>query len=280
MTGTFGRIRKLSPVIKSAVSYPMRYGYRTGMSLAMFAIVIFSVTSMATLVEVMDNLYSDQDRLAGAYEVTGFAASDLNPIEDLSEAVDASAARDVVERVGGAPSVGKVRSASGAEARLASNVGGETEHSFVTGLNDDFVASNGFDIALATAEYTVDGEVDSAAVWRALRDNPRTTVVSALMVPARNQVAFKLVEEQFTLHEVEGLFLENEVMDPIQVVVQDEDSGEVLDLTVIGVLDNYASSWTTFGVIVLGAYVFTLLTTLLPARQAAAVSPAEALRYE
>ena len=66
MTGTFGRIRKLSPVIKFAVSYPMRYGYRTGMSLAMFAIVIFSDTSMATLVEVMDNLYSDQERLAGA----------------------------------------------------------------------------------------------------------------------------------------------------------------------------------------------------------------------
>ena len=79
-------------------------------------------------------------------------------------------------------------------------------------------------------------------MWRALRDNPRTTVVSALMVPARNQVAFKLVEEQFTLHEVEGLFLENEVMDPIPVVVQEEDSGEILELTIIGLLDNYASS--------------------------------------
>ena len=65
-------------------------------------------------------------------------------------------------------------------------------------------------------------------MWRALRDNPGTAVVSALMVPARNQVAFRLVEEQFTLHEVEGLFLENEVMDPIQVVVQDEESGEIL----------------------------------------------------
>ena len=32
--------------------------------------------------------------------------------------------------------------------------------------------------------------------------------------------------------------------------------------------------------IALGAYVFSLLTTFLPARQAAAVSPAEALRYE
>ena len=32
----------------------------------------------------MDNLYGNQDRLAGGYEVTGFAASDLNPIDDLS----------------------------------------------------------------------------------------------------------------------------------------------------------------------------------------------------
>ena len=131
----------------------------------------------------------------------------------------------MVELVGGAPSVGTVRSASGAEALLACNVDGETEHSLMTSLDDDFISNNGFGIALATAEYIVDGEADSAEVWRALRDNPGTAVVSALIVPARNQVAFRLVEEQFTLHEVEGLFLENEVMDPIQVVVQDEDSG-------------------------------------------------------
>ena len=243
MTGTFGRIHPLSPVIKSAVSYPMRYGYRTGMSLAMFAIVIFSVTSMATLVEVMDNLYSDQDRLAGGYEVTGFAASDLNPIEDLSEAVDASAARDVVERVGGAPSVGAVRSASGAEARLASNVDGEDRAqlrdrpSTTTSLPATNLTSR---LRRPSTPWTARQTARRCAVPSATTPGPQS--VSALMVPARNQVAFRLVEEQFTLHEVEGLFLENEVMDPIQVVVQDEDSGEVLDLTVIGVLDNYASS--------------------------------------
>ncbi len=242
MTGTFGRIRRLSPIIKSAVSYPMRYGYRTGMSLAMFAIVIFSVTAMATLVAVMDNLYGDQDRLAGGYEVTAVVRSHLNLIEDLGAAVDASTARDVIEYANGEPSVGTIRSASGAEARLASSVDGETEHTFITGLDDDFIASNGFDIALTTAEYTPDGEVDSAAVWQALRDNPGTAVVNALLVPARNQVAFQLVEEQFTLHGVEGLFLENEVMDPIPIVIQDEDTGEILELTVIAVLDNFASS--------------------------------------
>ena len=38
--------------------------------------------------------------------------------------------------------------------------------------------------------------------------------------------------------------------------------------------------WPKILLIAAGAYVFSLLTTFLPARQAADVSPAEALRYE
>jgi ABC-type lipoprotein release transport system permease subunit len=38
--------------------------------------------------------------------------------------------------------------------------------------------------------------------------------------------------------------------------------------------------WSTLGVIVGLAYLASLLTTFLPARQASKVYPAEALRYE
>ena len=38
--------------------------------------------------------------------------------------------------------------------------------------------------------------------------------------------------------------------------------------------------WTELVVIVVTAYVFSLLTTFIPARQASSVFPAEALRYE
>ena len=38
--------------------------------------------------------------------------------------------------------------------------------------------------------------------------------------------------------------------------------------------------WMKVILISIGAYVFSLLTTILPARQAAAIAPAEALRYE
>ena len=38
--------------------------------------------------------------------------------------------------------------------------------------------------------------------------------------------------------------------------------------------------WLKVVLISVGAYFFSLLTTFLPARQAAAIAPAEALRYE
>jgi putative ABC transport system permease protein len=41
-----------------------------------------------------------------------------------------------------------------------------------------------------------------------------------------------------------------------------------------------AVPWTQIGVIVLGAYLFSLLATILPAIQASRIYPADALRYE
>ena len=38
--------------------------------------------------------------------------------------------------------------------------------------------------------------------------------------------------------------------------------------------------WVKVILISVGAYIFSLLTTILPAGQAAAIAPAEALRYE
>ena len=65
MTKTIGRVQRYSPVVKSAVSYPLQSRSRTGLSLAMFAIVIFSVTVMATFVDVFDNLLNNQERIGG-----------------------------------------------------------------------------------------------------------------------------------------------------------------------------------------------------------------------
>ena len=42
----------------------------------------------------------------------------------------------------------------------------------------------------------------------------------------------------------------------------------------------FSIPWLQIGIIVAVAYLFSLLTTYLPARQASRIYPAEALRYE
>ncbi len=242
MTKTIGRIRRYSPVVKSAVSYPLQSRSRTGLSLAMFAIVIFSVTVMATFVDVFDNLLDNQDRIVGGYEVIGFTRGDLNPVGDLRAAVNETPNLDFVERVDGVPSVGTLHTVYQASARLASNTTGEFAGTLITGVGDDFFETHRFGIALTVPDYSSDDEVDSVAVWDAVRTNPGYALVHASMVPTRTTTAVAPPSDQFTLNDVEGLLVENEYMDPLQVTVRDLEGGNTLDLTVVGVLDTLASA--------------------------------------
>ena len=51
-------------------------------------------------------------------------------------------------------------------------------------------------------------------------------------------------------------------------------------LSTIAPAQNFSIPWLQIGLIVVAAYGFSLLTTLLPAYQASRIYPAEALRYE
>ena len=251
MTKTVGRIRRYSPVVKSAVSYPLQSRSRTGLSLAMFAIVIFSVTVMATFVDVLDNLLDNHERIGGGYQVIGFVGANLNPIDDLGAAVEANPDLGFVERVDGAPSVGTLHTVDKADARLASDSSGEYADTTVTGVGDDFFATNGFGMALAASEYTRADGPDSAAVWRAVRENPGLAIASATIVPSRNASGFALASDRFTLDGVEGLLVENDDMEPVRIIVRDLEGGGTLELTVVGVLDTLAST----GPLPVGFYV-------------------------
>ena len=241
MTGTIGRVRRFAPIVKSAVAYPLRFGFRTGLSLAMFAVVVFSVTVMSVLLQGFDRLFDDEQRLAGGYEVMAFARSDLNPIADLASTVEADPELAFVTRVDGKPSVGTFRTIRRAEAKLSESEEGDFADTSITGVDDDFVESTKYDIKLTTQEFTGSSGVDSAAVWRALRDQPGLAIVNAFLVPTRNGFVFAPSSDDFNLEGVDGLFLENETMEPVQVIVRDQESATTFKLTVIGVLDDWAS---------------------------------------
>ena len=114
---------------------------------------------------------------------------------------------------------------------------------------------------LATAEYVTESGFDSARLWRDLTDKPGLAVVNALLVPTRNNFDFAPPSDVFRLDGVEGLFLENKSMDPVELMVTDQKSGTSFPLTVIGVLDSFASQGPLPG----GFYTSTnTLRTQLP----------------
>jgi putative ABC transport system permease protein len=237
---TLGRITSLAPIAKSAVSYPLRATFRTGLSAAMFAAVIFSIIVMATLNVSFDTLFGDQDRLAGGYEVIARSVSDLNPVQNLTNEVSSREDLLFVTRVDGVPAVGTLRTIVDAKGTLGERPDDEPLKTTITGVDDDFVRSNQFGIKLATSEFATEDGVDAAAVWEALRENPGLAVVNATMVPTRNNFNFGAPGDAFIL-DVEGLYMENDTMDPVSITVTDDKTGVSFDLTIIGAIDDIAS---------------------------------------
>lgn len=258
---TVGRIKGLAPIIKSSIAYPLRFGFRTGISVAMFAVVIYSVTVMSVVIQGFNELLGDEDRIGGGYQVMAISLNDTNPVADLPSAIEANPELDFVRRVDGRPSVGILRNIFEASARLTNVPGEDFDDTILTGVDDDFVDTNRYEIMLAAPEYVKDGEVDTDRLWQDVKENPGLAVVNSFLVPSRNEFQFDVQGETFTLADVENLYQENDYMEPVPIQVRDLKSNTTLELTVIGVFDEFASQ----GLLPIGVYTSTnLLDAQLP----------------
>ncbi|MFQ6127372.1 MAG: ABC transporter permease, partial [Thermoplasmata archaeon] len=80
------------PVVRIALSYPMKKKFRTGMILFMFALIIFTVTVIAMISSFQANYvqgtYEDQ---SGGYDIIGYA-NYMTPIANISESIQSSSA--------------------------------------------------------------------------------------------------------------------------------------------------------------------------------------------
>ena len=252
LTSVLGRSRRIAPIMKSAVSYPMHFKFRTGLSVAMFAVVVFSVVVLLVIVGGFNALLRDQERLAGGYDVVAFSQNPLNPLDGLHQQVLGNQELDFVERIDGIPSIGTLRSRYRSQGKLPGDK--EFLDTTVTGADDDFLLSNKFTIELATKDYLDEDGFDRRKVWIALKDNPGLAIVDSSMVSTRNRFDFELESDSFRLTGVQGLVLENETMEPVKVSIKDIESGAIFDLKVIAVLDSFASSGSGPGLMPSGIF--------------------------
>lgn len=211
----------LRPIAKMAVAYPLKSRFRTGVTLAMFMLVVFTLVTGSTIPGAFVNSFDDVETFGGGFDVRASTAPAF-AVEDLRDELPADVADDIV--AGGAQSFVPV------EARQ-SNTDRAFEIYALRGVDDGFLETTTYGMAAIATGYRTADEV-----WEALRTEPRLAVVDPFVVPRRDNWGVGVAPD----FAITGFHLEDETFDPVPLTVQDPLTGTTVDLLVIGVLSDSA----------------------------------------
>ncbi len=216
----------IAPAIKTAIAYPVAAKFRTGMTLAMFGLVVFSVVVMATLNSNFTQAFLSESA-NGGFDVS-VNVNPNNRIPDLREALrDAGYEPDTT--IGGVgrlvsvfPQVRRSDDADGDEAF-------ETYH--LAGLDDEFI-----DLQQLPLEHRAAGYESDEAVWEAVRADPGVAVIDASRLQPSGDFGGGPETSDFYLG-VSDHDLRHEPWDPIPLSVRDPSTGLTTQIRIIGVLE-------------------------------------------
>ncbi|HEY7467281.1 MAG TPA: FtsX-like permease family protein [Dehalococcoidia bacterium] len=218
---TLGRIPGVTPTLKTALTYPLVNRFRTGVTMAMFTLVVFTLVIGGTVTTAFTEAFDDVELFGGGYDIRASTVQ-LNPITDLEATIDQTPGlnRDDFGVISG-------QSLAPVQARQldTDNLPGDYP---LRGLSNSFFDHTTYGMAAIARGYD-----SPRAVWQALKNDPTLAVVDGLVVPRRDNFNFGPVAPDFKL---EGFFVEDGTFDPIPIEVRDPLTGATHQLTVIGVL--------------------------------------------
>lgn len=229
---TLGRIRPLAPVLRVAMAYPLAGRFRTGTTLAMFTLVVFTLVTGSASSGSFTHVFDNADTFGGGFDVrAGTGAAE--PIDDMATAIRQSGGLNADDFTAvGSQSVLAVEATQ-------TGTGRPFETYAARGLDRAFLEHTTFGMGAMARGYSSPREV-----WEALAEHPGFAVVDPYIVQRRDSFGFALAETDFR---VSGFYFEDEVFDPVPIVVRDPQSGKTLKLTVIGVLSETAP-WEMVGI--------------------------------
>ena len=222
-----GLFRGSLPAVRTAIAYPGAAKGRTGMTIAMFSLIVFSLVMIATMNQNFVNLFLGDEANAG-WDVRADARGG-NPITNF----DAELAAQGVDTSGVAAS-GVTHNPSGSVSQL--RVAGAEDKGWkaypVVGAEDSFLANSKLSFGQRAAGYATDADIIAA-----LRSNQDFAVADILAVPSSDN--FGAPEDAFTLT---GLSTDQEVFEPVKVELVNPTTGATRIVTVIGILDEKIGS--------------------------------------
>jgi putative ABC transport system permease protein len=215
-----GRIRRLAPVLKMSMAYPLANRFRTGTTLAMFTLVVFTLVtgtaSNGSFLHAMENT----ETFGGGFDVRASAGGGT-PIADVERAVSQTPGLDA-ENV----TVAAAQSFLPIEAAQV-GTGRALEPYVVRGLDAAFLGHTTFDFAKIAEGYGSERDV-----WSALAARPGLAVIDSTVAPRRDSFGFAPPTD----FKLSGFLLDEGPMQPIDVLVRDPQTEKDLTVTIIGIL--------------------------------------------
>jgi ABC-type antimicrobial peptide transport system permease subunit len=216
----------ITPAMRMAISYPLASRFRTGMTLAMFTLVVFSLVVMATLNSNFTQLFLGEDA-KGGFDIR-VVANSSNRIPDLRAALGEEG-YDAGANISG---IGTLLTDD--PQMKATNSPDEFSTYRIQGMDDDFMSLAAFPLTTRAAGYESD-----AAVFEAIRNDPTLAIVDESRTAAEDP--FAEGDSDFRLGPMTE-DLRAAPWQPIPVTVRDPETGEEFELTVIGVLEPQVTS--------------------------------------
>jgi putative ABC transport system permease protein len=221
-----GRVRRLAPVLRISMAYPLAARFRTGTTLAMFTLVVFTLVTGAASSGSFNAAMSNPEKFGGGFDVRA-SVSGGAPIADVREALASTpGARPQDYRIVAAQSVLAVDATQTGTKRPA-------ETYVARGLDDAFLGHTTFGMGAVARGYS-----SAREVWNAVRTRPGLAVVDSLIVPRRDNFGFAAGLPDFRLS---GFYYDDgDGFAPIPVVVRDPQTQKELRVSVIGILQETA----------------------------------------
>jgi putative ABC transport system permease protein len=221
----------LLPTLKMAIAYPLANRTRTGMTMAMFCLVIFALTVMSALSHNFEKTALSDDSLGGwDIQVEEHPSNPLGDLVATLRSVNSPAVGEI-DAVGTTSVATRFR-ALACEQRADNSC----QQTLVAEDGFDQYAVSGQDQAfLDTAQLKLnsraEGYADDDAVWSALRAQPNLAVVDFNALAAQG----------FGIGFIEGIEPLDPTFAPVTVSLMDRTTGRRADVQVIGVIEQNTS---------------------------------------
>jgi len=289
---------RLLPVVRTAIAYPMNAKFRTGLTIAMFALVIFMLVFMSIFVNMINEAMEEEEFTGiGEEDIRAYIVQD-NPIPNLKTAIAAAAelnAADYVTierkgtrsfRASGGSSFNQygIKLAKDVDARAAALAleSAFVEYGLVTEvLAEELEAGKSMMntmFGLMQAFMGVGLVVGSASIGIV---STRAVVERRQQIGVLRAIGYRpwMIQWSFLL-EASFVALLGILLGVGLALIQAYNFFNGALEADPGTEFSFSIPWVTLGIIAAISYAVSLLTTYLPSWQAARIYPAEALRYE